>query len=571
MKPINVLAALLVVLPSATAWAVPVTVVSNPTDWVTVDSTGQPLCPATGPCIQKICLDENSPPGCPPDAVKYGYGLPAWRADLSGIPGAWWIWGAGTTSTTVGAQGKEFRFERWFWLCSAPVGDGTIWFAADNEADVLINNQPILVNGANAAHTTISSSLLQVTVPNAMLGEGLNVIDVTVTNGMDPDDCSRDTYGCNPAGVVFGGLFKDALKRWPTCPGHLDGKPHDFEIGESEHFPCMGQNEVGSIDRECGCWHGGYRWGEFHNNCHELKLCSDQSGFHEVGFEQTIPCPADRPLGAGTHKCVADKTWNDDFSNCKAVPVTCTSKTGATFTIGQSETLACIDPRTGSAFHTCKPDGTWSDRDDTGCHLPKGKCGDICGSPDAPGDHYLAECPTGENCASRKTWIRDWLDTKWTPATQTRDWYCCDWNYQLGARCNFPQQCLSGYCDLGAGTSKTGICVPRYGTGQVGDPCSDDRHCAGGRCDARQDVGGGWHPGLCRSGKGALGDYCIAHPDCASGYCDRGDGTSKTSRCMPNGPTGRTGDWCSHHNQCVNRTCVGLQAFNQEWRPGHCN
>lgn len=119
--------------------AVTVAIVSN-THWTVTDASGHPIGNA-----QAVCLNASAPLGCPAGATRYGYPLPAWTADLSGIPGATWIWAPGVTGATSPAASAEFTFTAAFYLCGPPAS-GTIFLGADNEAEVFIN-------GASAARS----------------------------------------------------------------------------------------------------------------------------------------------------------------------------------------------------------------------------------------------------------------------------------------------------------------------------------------------------------------------------------------------------------------------------------
>jgi hypothetical protein len=200
---------------------------------------------------------------------------------------------------------------------------------------------------------------------------------------------------------------------------------------------------------------------------------------------------------------------------------------------------------------------------------PPGRC--ICGSREG----QTGVCPPGVECTRHPIGDADHPDRP--PQSFTSDWYCGDLPpASLGEPCtyNLNGGCVSGYCDGGWGTSNTKLCMPRAGTGTAGDWCSQNNQCASGRCGGlHQDISGRWHPGHCTSDtKSALGEFCSTNSDCTSAYCDRGDGTSKTSLCMPRGGTGATGEPCSNHNQCSNRECVGLQPrADGSWQPRRCN
>ena len=101
-------------------------------------------------------------------------------------------------------------------------------------------------------------------------------------------------------------------------------------------------------------------------------------------------------------------------------------------------------------------------------------------------------------------------------------------------------QCTTGYCDSGSGSGGTNKCVPKAGTGAVGQYCSQNAHCAsqicsGGKCKAKAD----------------LGEPCPqGNTQCLSGYCDTGMGSGGTNRCVPKSGTGKTGDYCSQNGHC---------------------
>jgi hypothetical protein len=140
----------------------------------------------------------------------------------------------------------------------------------------------------------------------------------------------------------------------------------------------------------------------------------------------------------------------------------------------------------------------------------------------------------------------------------------------LGKPCIENQECASIYCDNGDGTSKTRLCMPRGGTGQGNDPCSNDNQCASNSCAGlTRDSAGNWVPGKC-VGQGALGASCNNNAQCQSTYCDTGFNTANTNKCMPRGGTGRGGDFCTHNTQCTSGNCNGLTLVNGVWQPGRC-
>jgi hypothetical protein len=141
----------------------------------------------------------------------------------------------------------------------------------------------------------------------------------------------------------------------------------------------------------------------------------------------------------------------------------------------------------------------------------------------------------------------------------------------LGTACSNNRQCASNYCDAGLGTSRTSECMPAGGAGAVGQMCSHDNQCASSNCSGlTQNAAGEWIPGACAAKLG-LGEHCSANYLCASGYCDAGDGTSKTSKCMPPAGAGTNGQLCSNDNQCSSGNCPGLrQDTYYNWIPGNC-
>lgn len=119
----------------------------------------------------------------------------------------------------------------------------------------------------------------------------------------------------------------------------------------------------------------------------------------------------------------------------------------------------------------------------------------------------------------------------------------------LGRTCNNNNECTSGACDAGMGTSKTATCVPINGTGKSGDHCSNDSHCRSRKCVGLKSRGGRWIPGKCKLQKIAgLGQSCKVNEECSSRRCDMARGNAR--KCIPNDNTGKLGDYCSHDNHC---------------------
>jgi hypothetical protein len=110
----------------------------------------------------------------------------------------------------------------------------------------------------------------------------------------------------------------------------------------------------------------------------------------------------------------------------------------------------------------------------------------------------------------------------------------------LGGGCSNDSQCVSGRCDT---TRSPRLCIPRDGTGVAEDYCNHDNHCIGGICLAES----------CRApGSVDLGKPCGSyHQVCQSGRCDGG-----VRKCVPNDGAGRSGDYCTHPNQCASKLCL---------------
>ena len=539
------------------------------TKWKVFDANGQWLGFA-----QTVCLNSSSPSNCPrtdvPPPTEYGYPHPGWTADVSSLPPTVrWIWAPDVTGASSPAALQTFTFETQFLLCDPPTG-GTISIAADNAAEVSLNGMPVPSSASSSPN-----ALRTVSVPASSLfgssllgGIRLNTLKITASNAANPADCGSDQYQCNPAGVLLGASFEFAGN--PTCNGYRSNKV--YMNGEEETLgPCpAGQTGTKFHTCWCGVWVDGDRC------VTPPPTCTGNDGMtYRVDERETVSCPAATPVGSASRQCLAKDTWGSpDNSRCMPAPRTCTGNGGVVFIVGQTEDVgACTGRRVGTRSRTCKPDGTWTAVVDT-CRLPDvcvgappGTC--ICGSRELG---LTGNCPMGVQCGPHL--IGDPDHPGLTPTLRTADWYCGDLPLvALGESCSYNGNCVSGWCDSGWGTSNTKKCMPRAGTGNLNDWCSNNNQCASGRCGGlRQDVSGRWYPGRCTNTTSALGEFCSVNSDCASTYCDRGDGTSKTSMCMPRGGAGRSGDWCSHDNQCASRVCGGLQPRpDGSWQPGHCN
>jgi hypothetical protein len=145
---------------------------------------------ALGPA-QLVCLTDSTP-NCPAGAVSWGYafGYP-WPADLSSMPGAWWIWAPGLTRESP-ASGATYWFSRTVVLAGTPLA-GSIILVADDVST-------LFVNGTNAGE----GGPLEPLDVGPYLKAGDNVITV---KGGNCDSCGEGPYSDNPAGAVFGGTI----------------------------------------------------------------------------------------------------------------------------------------------------------------------------------------------------------------------------------------------------------------------------------------------------------------------------------------------------------------------------
>jgi len=166
-------------------------------------SLGASLGPA-----QFVCAGPGAPPNCPPGATVYGT-WPGWGADLSAIPGAFWIWRPGVTGATSPADLQGAYFSKEFDLPGLP-GTGAIFLAVDDFAEVSINGTVVgstgsitdygLAVGAQGALKQFDLTPFMVTGPNTLTIRAQN--GPGSFGGCDP--CS---YAGNPARVLFGGTI----------------------------------------------------------------------------------------------------------------------------------------------------------------------------------------------------------------------------------------------------------------------------------------------------------------------------------------------------------------------------
>lgn len=155
---------------------------------------------------QKVCLNLSNPANCPAGATLYMYDGGGWGADLSTIPGAFWIWSAGVTSTTSPAYPAEFSFSKSFNLSGLPL-TGNISVAADDFAQVVVNDVVVGTIGSttNPESAGSAQNLLTPFDLGPFLHAGTNTITVRGANGNFGCGPESNEYNCNPAGVVFGG------------------------------------------------------------------------------------------------------------------------------------------------------------------------------------------------------------------------------------------------------------------------------------------------------------------------------------------------------------------------------
>jgi hypothetical protein len=127
---------------------------------------------------------------------------------------------------------------------------------------------------------------------------------------------------------------------------------------------------------------------------------------------------------------------------------------------------------------------------------------------------------------------------------------------KLEQSCRHSNECATGACDVGWGTSQTGTCVPPPGTGKAGEYCTNNKYCKSANCSAHDKPPRHW--GKCvGSATVRLGSRCSVASDCRSGACDIGWGTSQTRLCVPMPGTGTTGTFCTNNKYCSSGICTG--------------
>ncbi|MEO7427256.1 MAG: hypothetical protein ABI036_18860 [Fibrobacteria bacterium] len=392
--------------------AVTVNIVSDAT-WSVLDTNMNDLGTA-----QQVCLSPTSPANCPTTATKYGYPYPGWNTNLTTIPGAKWIWASNITGATTGAANATFIFTKQFYLCGSPTS-GSISVAADNAAEVFLNGISI---GTSSGFSTLSTF----TISASKIAAGLNVIKIQATNAANPPNCIGN-YQCNPAAMVFGASFADALPAWPTC---TEGNGTKVTVGTSEVLSCR-PAEVGNASRTCICigTGGATLWTPAeYSGCHQPpKTCTGNNGkLFNAGEKEALSCPAGQ-TGSSSHTCQNDGIWAAGPNSCTLPPKTCTGNGGAIFVPGQSENLACDVGQTGSNSRRCQTDGTWAAGVST-CALPKVNKGDLCGGiTNTP--PVFATCPSGTTCGHRAlpTGPKPWtcfFGINCPVKLWTTDWFC---------------------------------------------------------------------------------------------------------------------------------------------------
>jgi hypothetical protein len=419
MKAILLVASLFTCALAMDARAVTINIVSD-TTWTVSDSNGTDLGNA-----QNVCLNATTPSNCPPGAMPYGYTLGGWTADLSSIPGATWIWAPNITGATSPAANAEFTFQKEFYLCGAPK-DGTISVAADDLAEVILNGAAATVL-TSTSHAVLSSA----SIPASNFAQGLNIIQVKVKNGLNPSNCGSGQYQCNPAGVVLGASFADALNALPTCTSNGS----TFTVGEFEALSCP-PGQTGSKSRPCICIGSNGLWGPPYSTCATPPpTCTgNNASTFSVGDTETLSCPPGL-TGSASRTCQSNGSWGPtNSSTCVPPPTTCTGNGGTLFTVGQAEMLSCPPGLSGSRSRTCLSSGSWGATVDS-CVLPPATAGGICGSSDKG---VTAICPSGTMCGSRALPVapRPWwcFFFNFTPfiapsecrpdRLQTTDWFC---------------------------------------------------------------------------------------------------------------------------------------------------
>jgi hypothetical protein len=140
----------------------------------------------------------------------YGFIGGGWRADLSSIPGAHWIWAPNINGSTTPAELNQFFFSKTFQL-NGTKAFGSISISADDFAEVRVNGHVVGTIGSVSDFSTamLAQSSLTTFDLTAFLTAGTNIVTVRAENGRF-GLCCPSSYSGNPAGVVFGGSLTAA-------------------------------------------------------------------------------------------------------------------------------------------------------------------------------------------------------------------------------------------------------------------------------------------------------------------------------------------------------------------------
>lgn len=374
------------------------------TYWTVTDAVGDPRGNA-----RNVCLNATSPSNCPAGAIMYGYPFNAWTAN---IPGATWIW-AEVDPTASPAANAEFTFQTPFWLCGTPQEGGTISVAADNFAEVFLNGRSVLTSATHSTPTTIN-------IPAADLSMGQNILTVKAKNG---PGCTSDQYQCNPAGVLLGASFKDALTEKPKCN---DGSP----VGTVDQNSCpLGQS--GSLDRVCACLGSFTFWQPIGTCVTPPPACTGYtlSAWSDCGIDgqQTRTVIGTTPAG-----CTGTPSTQPVLTQ---ICPTCTSFTYSAW--GGCQT----DNTQTRTVLTSSPAGCTGGTPETAQNCPIDPplvgVGAMCATD--RGTQLIGTCPAGTTCAARRSpgtqgpppWC---IFVLWIPAEchrppaspglMTTDWFC---------------------------------------------------------------------------------------------------------------------------------------------------
>ena len=158
-----------------------------------------------------VAANASSPTVQPPGTVNYGYpaagGL---TANLSSIPGSFWVWAPGITGSTIAPDFQQYYFSKTMQL-GTPLS-GSISVAADDLVEVIVNGTSVGSYGSITTPLLATQSTLKTYDLLPFLVSGNNTITIRGENG--PSSFSvfatpgqPATYAQNPAAVVFGGAI----------------------------------------------------------------------------------------------------------------------------------------------------------------------------------------------------------------------------------------------------------------------------------------------------------------------------------------------------------------------------